>query len=338
MGVECFFARDELFHELHSLIEEYGLASCNIVISNGNQLVGERYHDFCVQRNQPELVEFVATCGGAWTFAQSLPAPAAVAPFVPVPAPRRRRFVSFNGRARPHRFLLALLMHSLGDLERSTFSLLGYDNARTVDARSPDEQRYGLERLVRRAGLTDELLPHVDAFLARLPLEVDVKVADVGNAEVYAKRLEHGMPDTLWFDQACFHLVSETLFFSHDARFITEKTFKAFAVQNPFVLIAQPGTLGFARSLGLRSCGAAWDESYDDIEDDWQRLAACFAHVRRLSALGDAAAEALVSSLSEAFEHNHRWFATGAFTEAVRRDLRERILPACFEARGGARP
>lgn len=70
---ECFFSRDELFGDLHALLHEHGLAGCRIVIASGNRIAGARYREYCVRRGLPELVEFVATCGSAWSFAQSLP-------------------------------------------------------------------------------------------------------------------------------------------------------------------------------------------------------------------------------------------------------------------------
>lgn len=333
MGIECFFARNELFQELHDLAEEYGLTGCSITISNGNQLADAYYDVFCAQRGLPKIVEFVATSGGAWSFARSTLSEQDRHRTLSVPTAtglRQKRFISFNGRARPHRFLLGLLLYALGDLERSTVSVLGYDSNRRINSVMLEEETSRLIRLINRVGFSEELLPHVSSFLELLPIEADVRLSDANCVERYSKVFEHGMPAMSLFDEACFHIVSETLFFSHDARFVTEKTFKAVAARNPFLVIGHPGTLRHLRSFGFRTFSPFLDESYDDIEDDLHRLATCLSCIISLSRLSDPEAQNLVANCQEVFEYNHHILRSGRFVERLQDDFGDRILPACF--------
>ena len=66
------------------------------------------------------------------------------------------------------------------------------------------------------------------------------------------------------------------------------------------------------------------DESYEDIEDDLDRLTACMkATVPEYEILQ------LVADCERVFEHNFRFLSEGLAVH-LKRDLAQRILPLCF--------
>jgi len=77
-------------------------------------------------------------------------------------------------------------------------------------------------------------------------------------------------------------IVLETLF--DDARWhLTEKTLRAIAVGQPFVLCSTPGSLEYLRRYGFQTYHQCWDESYDSISDPIQRLHAIVKLMKNLT-------------------------------------------------------
>ena len=78
-----------------------------------------------------------------------------------------------------------------------------------------------------------------------------------------------------WFDQCCISIVAETLAEPPVNRvpFVTEKTWKAVAMQHPFVVVGEPGTLQYLHSLGFETFENLWSEDYDTTQSTKQRIA-----------------------------------------------------------------
>lgn len=73
--------------------------------------------------------------------------------------------------------------------------------------------------------------------------------------------------------KSIINVVSETLFENHhNLKFITEKTFRAISMGQPFILLAQSNTLELLKKYGFKTFDKWWDESYDLEEDDDTRL------------------------------------------------------------------
>ena len=79
--------------------------------------------------------------------------------------------------------------------------------------------------------------------------------------------------DRLDYQSTNVEVILETLF--DDTRWhLTEKTLRALAVGQPFILCATPGSLQYLRRYGFETFDQCWDESYDTIADPSQRLEA----------------------------------------------------------------
>ena len=76
------------------------------------------------------------------------------------------------------------------------------------------------------------------------------------------------------FDEAADSLIyvpTETVYFGRRLH-ITEKTFKAIALEMPFVLVAPAHSLRYMRSYGFQTFQGIFDESYDEETDDIRRI------------------------------------------------------------------
>jgi hypothetical protein len=73
-----------------------------------------------------------------------------------------------------------------------------------------------------------------------------------------------------WYNKTFCSVVSET--YIGAGPWITEKTFKPIAYCHPFLIQACPGTLEYIKSLGFVTFDNIFDESYDKINDMYDRV------------------------------------------------------------------
>ena len=193
------------------------------------------------------------------------------------------------------------------------------------------ERRHRLEMLyhIFRLGLTDnhiscpavcpvENISIVDAakpLVAQYPDIHDVFASQQLPIN-FAGETDHPM-HSCWlslFDQAAdslLYLVTETVATGR-RHHITEKTFKPIAMGMPFVLVATAGSLEYLRSYGFKTFGHVWDESYDAIQDDHERIRAVASLLQTLCDLSVTERIALYHRCRETIEHNWNHFYAGA--------------------------
>ena len=128
-------------------------------------------------------------------------------------------------------------------------------------------------------------------------------------------------PDDLqYYKDSYFSLITETLFydksrpnqhhrpFVEDSLFLTEKTYRCFALLHPFVLMARPYCLRELRRQGYKTFSPYIDESYDTIENDDLRFEAIVKEVKRLCNLTGDDWTIWQSGIKEIVEFNQQHF------------------------------
>ena len=70
-------------------------------------------------------------------------------------------------------------------------------------------------------------------------------------------------------------LVTETFFYEDDY-IVTEKVYKPMSHFHPFIILGSPYTLKYLRSMGFKTFGDFWDESYDEELDNDTRFEKVF--------------------------------------------------------------
>jgi hypothetical protein len=118
------------------------------------------------------------------------------------------------------------------------------------------------------------------------------------------------------YKQCWFDVVLETLIDDHRLH-LTEKTLRPIACGKPFILTATHGSLEYLRSYGFRTFGNYIDESYDLIEDPYQRLQAVIQLMVKLSRLTVKEKEELNKKLIPIIDHNRQRFFSRDFTDQV---------------------
>jgi hypothetical protein len=129
------------------------------------------------------------------------------------------------------------------------------------------------------------------------------------------------------FNEAADSLVyvpTETVYFGKRLH-LTEKTFKAIALEMPFVLVAPAGSLEYLRSYGFKTFGDIWDESYDAETDDIQRIEKVTKLLKQLNDLSVTERQALHQACLPIVEHNFEHFYGTGFSKILWNELSDML-------------
>jgi hypothetical protein len=72
-------------------------------------------------------------------------------------------------------------------------------------------------------------------------------------------------------------------------------------------LVTRPHTLKQLQNIGFKTFGQWFDESYDNEEDDAQRLLKITKEVERLCAISNKDWDALLEEMKSVTDHNFNW-------------------------------
>jgi len=124
------------------------------------------------------------------------------------------------------------------------------------------------------------------------------------------------------------YVPTETVYFGRRSH-LTEKTFKAIALEMPFVLVAPAHSLEYLRSYGFRTFAPHIDETYDTIADPVKRIEAVTQILLEIQARSAAAKNQLWQSLLPIAEYNYRHFYRGGFRDILEAELQTMLRTLC---------
>lgn len=108
------------------------------------------------------------------------------------------------------------------------------------------------------------------------------------------------------------NIVTETMFVKDEMYgeniFITEKIDRCFAQYTPFIVASTPHYLKYIKDLGFKTFDYWWDESYDSIEDDIERLDAIKSTIDSVSKWPLDKCRKVYYEMEGILKHNHRLF------------------------------
>ena len=116
------------------------------------------------------------------------------------------------------------------------------------------------------------------------------------------------------------YVATETVY-SGRRQHLTEKTFRAIALEMPFVLVAPAHSLSYLREYGFETFAPYIDESYDLIEDPIDRLEAVTQILTTIQARSAAEKLELWQNLLPRVEHNYNHFYQGGFSDILWQEL-----------------
>jgi hypothetical protein len=112
------------------------------------------------------------------------------------------------------------------------------------------------------------------------------------------------------------YVPTETVYFGR-RQHLTEKTFKAIALEMPFVLVAPAGSLEYLRSYGFKTFGNIFDESYDEETDDIRRIERVTKLLKELNDLSVAQRQELHRACLSVVEYNFEHFYGQGFANIL---------------------
>jgi hypothetical protein len=124
------------------------------------------------------------------------------------------------------------------------------------------------------------------------------------------------------------YVATETVY-SGSRQHLTEKTFKAIALEMPFVLVAPAHSLEYLRTYGFRTFAPYIDESYDSIADPVLRIEAVTQILLEIQARSAAAKNALWQDILPTVEHNYTHFYRGGFRDVLEQELETMLKGLC---------
>jgi hypothetical protein len=129
------------------------------------------------------------------------------------------------------------------------------------------------------------------------------------------------------FDEAADSLVyvpTETVYFGRRTH-ITEKTFKAIALEMPFVLVAPAGSLAYLREYGFQTFDSVFDESYDLETDDLRRIEKVTALLKSLDQMSVRQRHEIHQACLPIVEYNYNHFYRGGFADVLWQELKSML-------------
>lgn len=99
-----------------------------------------------------------------------------------------------------------------------------------------------------------------------------------------------------------YSIVGETIS-NNDCFFVTEKTAKPMMAGRPFIILSGKHTLKYLRSIGFKTFASIIDESYDEIDNEYDRISAAFASFQALAKLDPIE---VYKQLGKELQHNQK--------------------------------
>jgi hypothetical protein len=120
------------------------------------------------------------------------------------------------------------------------------------------------------------------------------------------------------------YVPTETVYFGRRLH-LTEKTFKAIALEMPFMLVAPAGSLEYLRRYGFQTFEPIIDESYDLVTDDIGRIEQVTRQLREFNDLSVKERQVIHRACLPIVQHNFNHFYRGGFAEILWQELSEML-------------
>ena len=116
------------------------------------------------------------------------------------------------------------------------------------------------------------------------------------------------------------YVPTETVYFGRRTH-ITEKTFKAIALEMPFVLVAPAGSLEYLREYGFKTFAGVLDESYDQETNDILRVEMVVKLLKDIDQLSVRERQQIHRHMLPMVQHNYHHFYHGGFRDLLWNEL-----------------
>lgn len=221
---------------------------------------------------------------------------------------RKHKFLLLNRRLKPHRIILLSLLENHDLLKDNLVSydldmLYCKDANRTFEESLVSDNTHRNTPYIRNREQIKDILKGYKSIKKKKKQIVDAE--NINSVWGFGFERKQDYQDTY------FSVVSETLFYE-TGTYLSEKVFKPLAHCHPFVLVSRPNSLQYLQNIGFKTFGDVWDESYDKIDDDENRMTKIYQLVKSLSDKSDEEWLDIYKKVKEILIHNRNHLLTFA--------------------------
>jgi hypothetical protein len=271
------YSQDEIFLALHLIIEFCGLEG-EIYYANCAYNLQDVYESFC-RRNwlQPKVQCFYNDMSSFFSVEcphYNLPTTLTESPFID-----KKTFCSFNWNPWPHRMGLIVLLHYYDLLDYSYVTSPGI----TKYAYHEDDFDFleeASKSYINSYSDSEKIYKKLKNLKSNYPLRIDDRSKYTETDQGLTNRTNK-IPIVTARLNSLFEIVAETKF--NGDHFFSEKTFNPILMSKPILIMSSANILKSFKKLGFKSYGSFIDESYDNIENDSDRLRAIVLEIKRIN-------------------------------------------------------
>lgn len=206
-------------------------------------------------------------------------------------------FLSINNRASPHRQLTYYFFEKFDLRKKSYFSYHGSLKRSSLKSHNELSDNYPPDNSIWYLNGLD-----LNQLNAQLPVTIPGDVFD--NSVTEDCDWTHGQE---FFYKNTFCSVVLDTYCSEDYVVLDEKVFKPIAYGHPFLLLCNQGGLKTLQSIGFKTFGDFWDESYDDLQG-YDRLEAIFKLVLEIEKWSIDHMNLVYNKMLPIIKHNQEHF------------------------------
>jgi hypothetical protein len=119
-------------------------------------------------------------------------------------------------------------------------------------------------------------------------------------------------------------VVLETLF-DDDRLHLTEKSLRPIACLQPFILVATHGSLQYLKDYGFQTFDAVWDETYDTVQDPYNRMLAIIDVMRTICSWTTQERLEKTKLIKQIVTHNQNHFFSDKFFNLILNELQTNL-------------
>lgn len=217
-----------------------------------------------------------------------------------------KHFLSFNNRATWYRQALFYAFYKFNLLPKSYFSYLGTSRAEYSTFNAEMESRFTewYNQNLDPVNLRD-MIPYRMPGDTEIPTDVNGWFGDWScyDGDLYNTSFCSVITESI--ESGAFNFDEMR---NDNSTFFTEKTFKAIAMQHPFMVFGNQDNLKYLRDLGFETFGDVIDESYDSVRFPRDRFSVMLQEILRLGNHSLEECAQMREKLRPVLEHNYNHF------------------------------
>ncbi len=222
---------------------------------------------------------------------------------------RSKKFTCLNRAFRWHRPMLVALMANNNVLDRGYVSLGTTPNDDDLAHKNGGWKSWLLRKTIEfpweqkpsHWRIKSKLAKGIAEIYNKIPMIVDKTEFITNYADWMSTPVDH-------LRDSYFSVVTSTHFFQwqEESPGWNEKEWKPMLAKQPFIIVNRPHILAQMRRFGFLTFDKWIDESYDDIEDDWERLDFISNEIQRLSSISNDDWDKMIEEMSHILEYNRK--------------------------------